>query len=105
VSIYVSTVDVLVAGAGRVGLVGLAGLAGREVDDGLWRTLEHLWATDLVQVMVDVDVVDSMTVCRVGMKYDCDTVDTTVVVCVTVSLAGKINDMVIICRSDSNSVP
>lgn len=35
-SIYVSTVDVLVAGAGRVGLVGLAGLAGREVlDDGL----------------------------------------------------------------------
>lgn len=55
---------------------------------------------------MDVDVVDSMTVCRVGMKYDCDiTVDTTVVVCVTVSLAGKINDMVIICRSDSNSVP
>lgn len=53
--------------------------------------------------MVDVDVDNSKIVLLVGMVNGGNTVDTTVFVSVTVSLEGKMNDMVIICRSDSMS--
>lgn len=81
---------------------GCIGCDGTLVD--LIRT-EHGTATDWVQVMVDVDVATSIIVFRVGMLNGWDTVDITVLVCVTVSLEGKINDMVIIWRRDSMSPP